>query len=107
MEVLYSIEFQYANETILVFGTPHPSGRVTDIPIDSAEGEQILGFHVCADEWIEAIRIVTNRKQSAWMGKATKHVFEMIPPQGYEIVGIGGQVGQCIDMFGVVYISNA
>ena len=105
-DVLYSIEFQYADETVLTFGIPHPRGRVTDVPIDSADGEKVLGFRVCADEWVDAITIVTNRKQSAWIGKTTKHVFEMIPPQGYEVVGITGQVGQCIDMFGVVYASN-
>lgn len=103
---LYSIEFQYADNTSLVFGTPHPRTKGTDIPIDADGGEMVNGFVVRAGEWIDAIKVVTNKKQSAWLGnlgRSPKYV--MTPPQGYQIIGVYGRVGRCCDGFGVVYSS--
>jgi Jacalin-like lectin domain len=104
---LYSIEFQYADNTSMIFGTPHPRSMVTDISIDADAGEMVTGFVVRAGEWIDAIKVLTNKKESAWLGSiGNTKTFQLKPPQGYEIIGICGQVGVCCDAFGVVYTSN-
>jgi len=105
---LYSIEFQYADGSSSTFGTPHPRSKGTDFPIDHAGGETILGFHIRASEWIDAIKVISNRKRSAWLGHlGSDRVFEMVPPHGYDIIGIYGRHGRCCDAFGVIYTTNA
>ena len=104
---LYSIEFQYADETSLVFGTPHPRGTETDIPLDADAGEMVTGFVVKAGDWIDAIKVITNKKRSAWLGSLGRsREYVMTPPQGYQIIGVFGRVGRCCDGFGVVYSST-
>ena len=106
-QALYSVEFQYADATTLTFGTSYTECKFTDVPIDTQGGEKVTGFIVRAGEWIDAIKVVTNRKHSAWMGNIDgSKTFELVPPQGYELIGIFGRFGQCIDGFGVVYTSN-
>lgn len=103
---LYSIEFQYADGMILAFGKPHPQSKQTDIPLDPDAGEMITGFVVRAREWVDAIKVITNKKESAWLGDdRNTRTFQLKPPQGYEIIGICGQIGICCDAFGVVYTS--
>jgi len=104
---VYSIEFQYADDTNMLFGTPHPSAKSTDFPLDADSGEMLIGFCVRADEWVDAIKVLTNKKESPWMGNVDcRRVFWLRPPQGYEIIGICGNVGVCCDAFGVVYTST-
>jgi hypothetical protein len=106
---LYSIEFQYADGSASTFGTPHPRTKGTDIPIDHVAGEAILGFHIRASDWIDAIKVITNRKRSVWLGHlgGSDRVFEMVPPQGYEMIGVYGRHGRCCDAFGIIYTTNA
>jgi hypothetical protein len=105
---LYSIEFQYADGTVMLFGTPHPSATSTDFPLDVDSGEILVGFRVRADEWVYAIKVLTNKKESPWMGNTEcRRVFWLRPPQGYEAIGICGNVGVCCDALGVVYTSSS
>jgi Jacalin-like lectin domain len=105
---LYAIEFHYADGTTLVFGAPHPRSRGTDIPIDTDGGELIRGFSVRAGEWIDAIKVITNKKESTWLGHiGNTRTFQLTPPQGYEIIGIYGRMGRCCDGFGVLYRSSS
>ena len=91
----------------MTFGTPHPQGKSTDVPIDANIGEVIRGFSVRGGEWIDAIKVITNVKQSAWYGDMTGgRTYQLTPPQGYEIIGIYGRFGVCCDGFGIVYTSN-
>ena len=91
----------------MTFGTPHSRGLITEIPINAAAGEMVKGFLVRANDWIDAIKVVTNFKESAWLGSvASTKTFDLIPPQGYQVIGIYGRFGQCCDGFGVVYTSN-
>lgn len=91
----------------MTFGTPHPQSKQTDITLDADAGEMLTGFAVRADEWIYAIKVITNQKESAWLGDpANSRTFILKPPHGYDIIGICGQVGLCCDAFGVVYTSN-
>ena len=92
----------------MTFGTPHPRGKETDIPIDSEGGEALTGFKVRAGEWIDAIKVVTNRRESGWLGffQGGK-VYNLVPPHGYDIIGIYGRHGRCCDGFGVLYTSHS
>lgn len=91
-----------------MFGTPHPRAKYTDVPIDANTGEKVVGFIVRAGEWIDAIQVVTNQKQSAWFGDMSAgKTFRLTPPHGYEIIGIYGRFGVCCDGFGIVYTSNS
>jgi Jacalin-like lectin domain len=92
---------------MLLFGKPHPQSKVTEITLEADAGEIITGFAVRAGEWVDAIKVITNKKESAWLGDdRNTRTFQMKPPQGYEIIGIYGQIGICCDGFGVVYTSN-
>lgn len=104
---LYSIEFRYADGMTMTFGTPHPQGKITDVALDADSGEMLVGFSVRAGDWIDAIKVLTNKKESAWLGDPNNsRTFIMRPPQGYEIIGVCGQYGLCCDAFGVVYTTN-
>ena len=92
----------------MIFGTPHPRSKGTDIPIDAANGEVITGFKVRASEWIDAIKIVTNKKQTGWLGHlGGGRRYEMTPPHGYNVIGVYGRHGRCCDSFGVIYSSDS
>ena len=102
--MLYSIEFAYSDGMIMTFGKPHPKAKVTNIIVDARSGEIVTGFAVRAREWVDAIKVLTNKKESSWLGAdSNTRTFELKPPQGYEIIGICGQSGLCCDAFGVVY----
>jgi hypothetical protein len=104
---IYSIEFHYEDGTTTTFGYPHPRNKGTDIPIDAARGEHLTGFQVRAGDYIEAIRFITNRSKSAWLGHhSNSKTYELLPPQGYEAIGIYGSYGLCCDALGVLYTSN-
>jgi hypothetical protein len=106
-EAVYSIEFQFADATTMLFGTPHPLAKSTDISLDPNSGEMLTGFCVRADEWVDAIKVLTNKKESPWLGNInSRRTFWLRPPQGYEVIGICGNVGVCCDAFGIVYTSN-
>jgi hypothetical protein len=105
---LYSIEFQYADGGSLTFGDPHPRTKGTNIPIDASGGEIIIGFKVRASKWVDAVKVVTNRKESSWLGSVgSGRVYNLVPPHGYDIIGIYGKHGRCCDGFGVLYTSNS
>jgi hypothetical protein len=92
----------------LTFGTPHPRSKGTDVPIDAAGGEVVTGFKVRAAAWIDAVKVVTNRKESGWLGHfGGGRVYNLIPPHGYDIIGIYGKHGSCCDGFGVLYTSSS
>jgi Jacalin-like lectin domain len=93
----------------MMFGTPHPRGKEMEFTIDSDRGEVITGFKVRAHEWIDAIAVVTNRKESGWVGHlgGGGKVFMFVPPSGYEVIGVFGRHGRCCESFGVLYISSA
>jgi Jacalin-like lectin domain len=104
-DVLYSIDFLFADETAMLFGTPDPDVSVTDVPINVNAGEVVIGFSVRAEGQINAIQIVTNKKRSAWLGGDGGATYELTPPNGYKTIGIYGRYGECCDGFGVVYVS--
>jgi Jacalin-like lectin domain len=92
----------------MIFGDPHPHSTLTNIPIDVDGGEMVRGFIIRAGDWIEAIKVVTNKKQSIWLGEMESgRTFDLTPPQGYSIIGIYGRYGRCCDGFGVVYTSES
>ena len=94
--------------TLFATGLCYFPALLTAHTLDADAGEKITGFAVRAGEWIDAIKVITNRKESAWLGDdRNTRTFLMKPPQGYEIIGICGQIGICCDAFGVVYTSNA
>jgi|SRR5271169_133484 len=104
---LYSIEFCFADGSSTIFGSPHPRSKSTDILIDADGGEVVTGFQVRAGKWIDAIKVVTNRKESGWLG----HIgggksFLLIPPYGYIVIGLFGEHGRCCESFGVLYTSH-
>ena len=105
---IYSIEFRYADGKTMTFGTPHPQSKQTDVQLDAGAGEMVTGFVVRAGDWINSIKVLTNRKESPWFGDtANTRTYILKPPQGYEIIGVCGQIGICVDAFAVVYTSNA
>jgi hypothetical protein len=109
-EVLYAIEFQFADGTKMLSGSIHPLAKSTHVQLNPDSGERLTGFAVCsADKWVDAIKVLTNKKESPWMGNTKSwRLFWLRPPQGYEVVGICGEQSGWYrrDSFGVVYTSN-
>jgi hypothetical protein len=104
---IYSLEFHYTDGSNVMFGTPHPRSKFTDVAIDAANGEVITGFHVRASDWVDAMKVITNKKQSAWLGHlGDAQKYALITPQGYNIIGVYGRYGRCCDAFGIIYTSN-
>jgi Jacalin-like lectin domain len=105
--VLYSIEFCFADGSSTMFGAPRTRNKITDVVIDAENGEVVTGFMIRAGEWIDALKVVTNRRESNWLGYlGAAPPFSMIPPQGYEVIGVFGKIGPCCESLGVLYTSN-
>ena len=67
--------------------------------------EFIIGFGVRSGAWIDALQIITNKRQSQWFGNTeggSPH--KLMPPNNdYRICGIYGEINQWVTQIGLQY----
>lgn len=93
-------------EIVLGDGSGHLFGKRGGSPTDLnlEPGEQLLGFYVRTGAWMDGIQVITNRRRSEIFGnpKGGKG-HELIPPHGFNVAGIYGNVGSWIISIGLLY----
>lgn len=98
---LDGIAFLFANGTQSVFG--HARGG-NERKIDLGPNERVARFLVGAGAWIDRIDVQTTKGRSTgWCGGSGGNVHILEAPQGYELIGIHGTVGDWLDSVGVMY----
>lgn len=103
-DYLDGLEFFYENGTSELFGKRGGRAGGSDFPLDTRRGEMLLGFHVRAGFWIDAIQIMTTTGRRSEMFGNTNggSGHTLIPPRGYAIAGIYGTCGPWLDGFGLI-----
>ncbi|KAK9317995.1 putative peptidase family-domain-containing protein [Lipomyces starkeyi] len=77
-------------------------GSPSDFNMETSES--IVGIHVRAGAWVDAIQIITNLKRSAVYGNALGgSPCDLIPPLGYYMIGIHGTVDHWLTRIGIIY----
>ncbi|KAF3923306.1 hypothetical protein ABW21_db0202723 [Orbilia brochopaga] len=100
---LHGIEFTFDDNSSMLFG--HKQGAHAEFPLDTRKGESLLGFSVRSGFWIDGCDVLTTLgRRSPFFGNANGGThYIMIPPRGYQIVGIAGSVSQHVDSFSILY----
>lgn len=99
---LDGVEFCYSDRQSVLFGKR--GGSPKDFPLQM--GEYITGFFVRSGAWIDALQVITNTRRSEIYGNATGGSgHELVPPHGYEIVGLAGSIKDWVVSIGVVYVA--
>ncbi|KAI1826332.1 metallopeptidase [Xylaria intraflava] len=95
------LEFHYDDISSQLFGK---RGEAKERFILNIRGAEVLiGFSILAGSTIEAIRIITSSRQSAFYGK--KHggsVHNLVVPRGFKVCGVSGTCGDWIDSLGLL-----
>lgn len=74
----------------------------TDIPFTT--NEFLTQINVRSGAWVDAVQIITNNKITQWFGNANGgSVHRLMPPAGYQFVGITGQIGDWINSIQAMY----
>ncbi|KAF2157423.1 zinc metallo protein-like proteinase [Myriangium duriaei CBS 260.36] len=99
---LDGIEFMYEDGTSQLFGKR--GGSPNDFQLDTRRGETIMGFFVRAGAWVDGVQILTTSgRKSDFFGNAQGGTgTTMIPPRGYNVVGIHGSCADWTDGFGLI-----
>lgn len=89
------------NNKSVLFGKQ--TNNFTDVTLEP--NEIITGFNVRCGAWIDGVQFITNhgRMTDMFGNKNGGSLAELLPPQGQQIVGVYGRVGQWIDAIGIVY----
>lgn len=89
------------NKKSVLFGKQ--TNNFTDVTLEP--NEIITGFNVRCGAWIDGVQFITNhgRMTDMFGNKNGGGLAELVPPQGQQIVGVYGRVGQWVDAIGIVY----
>lgn len=100
---LNGVEFFYADRDPVIFG--NHGGSPNEFKLQM--GEYIVGYFVRAGAWIDAIQVITNMRRSDVYGNKTGGgAHEMVPPHGYEIVGLYGHLNSWVCTLGLIYVAG-
>lgn len=70
-------------------------------------GEYLVGFYVRSGAWVDAVQVITNRRRSPIYGNASGgNGADLVPPAGYEVVGIKGHINCWLISLSVIYVSK-
>lgn len=70
-------------------------------------GEKLVGFFVRAGAWLDCVQIITNYRRSELFGNVNAGTgADFVPPAGYELVGIKGNVKGWITSFSILYAAD-
>ncbi|KAK3941195.1 putative peptidase family-domain-containing protein [Diplogelasinospora grovesii] len=98
------LEFVYDDDSRQLFGKRGGKEGGDAFDMDIRRGEYITGFYVRSGFWIDAIQVLTSLgRRSPLFGNAhggSAHT--LIPPRGYNIVGVTGSCGPWVDGFSVI-----
>lgn len=100
---LDGVEYIYAHHDPVLFGKRGGSRKEFKLQM----GERVVGFYVRSGAWIDGIQIITNTRRSEVYGNpqgGSGH--ELIPPQGYELVGLYGNIRQWVYSISVLYVAE-
>ncbi|KAK3950219.1 putative peptidase family-domain-containing protein [Pseudoneurospora amorphoporcata] len=101
---LDGLEFVYDDNSSQLFGKKGGKAGGDVFDMDVRRGEYVTGFYVRAGFWIDGIQIFTSSgRKSPIYGKpngGSGHT--LIPPRGFNIVGVTGSCGAWVDGFSVV-----
>lgn len=102
-KALDGVEFCYTDRQPVIFG--NRGGVMHDFPLQM--GEQVVGFFVRSGAWIDGIQVITNMRRSEVYGNKTGGSgHELVPPHGYEIVGLSGNVNSWLFSIGIIYVAQ-
>ncbi|KAK4124173.1 hypothetical protein N657DRAFT_680201 [Parathielavia appendiculata] len=98
------IEFVYDDDSRQLFGKKGGKVGGDAFDIDVRRGEYITGFFVRSSFWIDAIQVLTSlgRKSPLFGNPTGGGPHTIIPPRGYNIVGVTGSCGPWLDGFSVI-----
>ncbi|SPO01348.1 related to jacalin-like lectin domain-containing protein [Cephalotrichum gorgonifer] len=105
---LDGLEFVYDDGSTQLFGAkPGGDGSRADVfEVDIRRGEYLTGFQlrVGSGPGIEGIQFLTSvgRKSPAYGSRQGGSPYMVIPPRGYDVVGVGGTYGEGIDGFSLI-----
>lgn len=100
---LDGVEFCYVDHAPVLFGNRGGSPKEFRLQM----GETITGFFVRSGAWIDGIQIITNMRRSDIYGNKTGGSgHELVPPHGYEVVGLTGNLGSWVNSIGLVYVAS-
>jgi len=69
-------------------------------------GEKIMGYYIRSGAWVDGLQVITNNRRSDVFGnKNGGSGHELVPPQGYEIVGLSGNIQAWVYSIGIVYVA--
>ncbi|PKS07098.1 hypothetical protein jhhlp_005697 [Lomentospora prolificans] len=100
------LEFVFDDGSVEMFGKKggKPGGDTFDLVLDIRRGEYLAGFHVRAGAWIDGIQILTSvgRKSQIYGNSKGGSPQTLIPPSGYNVVGVAGTCGAWVDGFSLI-----
>lgn len=99
---LDGVEFCYQDRPPVMFGKRGGSPKEFRLQM----GEHITGFFVRSGAWVDAFQVITNVRRSEIYGSSQGgSATEFIPPHGYEIVGLYGNIKGWAYSIGTIYVA--
>lgn len=81
-------------------------GNLYDFPIDGPKGERVKGLYIWSGMWIDGLQITTTwNRTSPIYGTTSGQCKYVTAPEGYEMVGLYGSIGEWCNTLGVIYIN--
>lgn len=97
---LDGIDFIFNDNSVLTFGKH--GGNPHEVNFSKLEG-----FSARTGAWVDGLQVLSSNGKSPVFGNAkggSRH--EFVPPQGYDLAGVYGNVGAWVISFGIIYTNN-
>lgn len=96
------VEFFFEDGSNYLFGkrggSPHD--------INFRPGEQLIGFYCRTGAWVDGLSVITSLQRTNIFGKAQGGKgHDLVPPHGYRIAGLYGNIAQWTMSIGILYTS--
>lgn len=90
-----------ANAQSVLFGKQ--TGSYSDVVLQ--DGDTLAGFNIRCGAWIDALQVVSSQGliSDTFGNKNGGGLATLRPPEGQQILGLFGSVGQWVDAIGIVY----
>lgn len=99
-DALYGIEFANEFGQSILFGTRN----ATPNEFELFNNERLLGFYTRTGCLVDSLQIITSMRRSNLYGDVQGGgTHDMMPPSGFELVGIHGYVETCVTSIGIIY----
>lgn len=99
---LDGVEYFYSDRPPVLFGKR--GGHSNEFKLQM--GEKIMGYYIRSGAWVDGLQVITNNRRSDVFGnKNGGSGHELVPPQGYEIVGLSGNIQAWVYSIGIVYVA--